>query len=613
VREQWHEGKADASWQKGGEMHVLARHRGGVVAGRWLVALLVGTALAVTTVLAQPALASSTVAAWGSNIEGGLGDGLGGTKGDPAAGPEFCESFFSCSKIPVVVNGLSGVRALSAGNERGVALLSDGTVKDWGWGAYGQLGDGSGTGPETCNGMPCSRTPIAVSGLSGVAAISAGNNHSLALLNDGTVVAWGANRYGQLGNGTTNESNVPVAVSGLEGVRAISAGGERSIALLSDGTVVAWGGVTGPDTCFNKASCSTTPQAVKGLESVTAISAGGGHDLALLTDGTVMAWGFNRFGQLGNGTTVSSEVPSKVSGLSAVIAVSGESEDSYALLGDGTVKAWGADGSGELGTGSPAPETCSLFGTTSPCATTPVAVSGLTGVTAISGREALLSNGTVMDWGSNRHGELGDDSVTGSDVPVRVSGLNEVTGIAGVYAIAPSPVFTTVTKVAPATGPVGGGTVVKITGTNFTGATAVRFGASSAVSFTVNSATSINAIAPAEAAGAVDVTVNTPVGGTSLISTHDRFRFAPTVTGVSPNLGPSAGGTSLTITGTGFALGTTGTSFKLGTTKAGSVNCTSSTACTLISPAHSVGKVDVRALVKKVISAKTPGDQFTYN
>jgi IPT/TIG domain len=170
----------------------------------------------------------------------------------------------------------------------------------------------------------------------------------------------------------------------------------------------------------------------------------------------------------------------------------------------------------------------------------------------------------------------------------------------------------TVTKLKPNTGPVTGGITVTVTGTNFTGATAVKFGSTDASTFTVKSATSITAVAPAETAGTVDVRVTTS-GGTSALSSKDHFKFALKVTGLSPNTGSAAGGTSVTVTGTGFALGKTATAFKFGPIKATSVNCTSTTECTVVSPAHAVATVDVKATVNKVSSAKVLADRFTYN
>jgi hypothetical protein len=181
-------------------------------------------------------------------------------------------------------------------------------------------------------------------------------------------------------------------------------------------------------------------------------------------------------------------------------------------------------------------------------------------------------------------------------------------GLAASTATAP-----TVTKLKPKAGPSGGGTHVSITGTNFTGATAVRFGALNASSFKVISATSLTAVSPAEAPALVHVTVTTPEG-TSGPSSSDQFKFLPTVTELSPSTGSTAGGTSVTIRGAGFAPGKTATSFKFGTTSAASVNCISSSECVAVSPAHAAGKVDVKATVNKISSAKNaPADQFTFS
>ena len=174
-----------------------------------------------------------------------------------------------------------------------------------------------------------------------------------------------------------------------------------------------------------------------------------------------------------------------------------------------------------------------------------------------------------------------------------------------------SPPRPAITRVAPSKGPAEGGTSVKITGTNLASATSVAFGPTSAA-FAVKSATSILAIAPAGAAGTVDVTVTTPVG-TSAIVLGDHFKYTPTIGVLAPNAGSKAGGTHVTVTGSGFALGTTSTIFKFGTAKAASVNCSSTTSCAVVAPAHAVGTIEVTATVNKVASAKSPADRFTYS
>lgn len=167
-----------------------------------------------------------------------------------------------------------------------------------------------------------------------------------------------------------------------------------------------------------------------------------------------------------------------------------------------------------------------------------------------------------------------------------------------------------VTKIGPTKGPAAGGTSVKITGTGFTGATAVRFG-SLAASFTFSSGTKLLATAPAQAVGVVDVTV-TNGAGTSALSSADRYKYTPSVSSVTPSSGPAAGGTSVTVSGSGFALGSA-TVFRFGTAKAASVNCASSTTCAVIAPPHAAGTVDVKATVNGIASPKSSAtDEFTY-
>jgi alpha-tubulin suppressor-like RCC1 family protein len=147
-----------------------------------------------------------TVWAWGENSYGQLGDGT------------------STNRLaPVQVSGLSDVKAISAGGSHSMALKSDRNIWAWGSSSYGQLGDGT-----TTSGY----TPVQVSGLSDVTAISAGTYHSMALKLDGTAWAWGYNLFGQIGDGTTTNRLTPFLV--LSNVSVISAGAEHSLALVPD-------------------------------------------------------------------------------------------------------------------------------------------------------------------------------------------------------------------------------------------------------------------------------------------------------------------------------------------------------------------------------------------
>jgi alpha-tubulin suppressor-like RCC1 family protein len=612
--------------------------------------------------------------AWGSNLYKQLGDGFNEQSSD----------------VPVPVTGLKFVTAVAAGLHHSLALLANGTVVAWGGNGFGQLGDG---------GTTESSVPVAVQGLSGVKAIAAGASHSLALLTDGTVMAWGDNESGQLGIGSSDEhSELPVAVSGLSGVKAISAGADHSLALLNNGTVKSWGGNESGQLGTGNTKASDVPVAVKALTGVAAISAGGEFSLALLTNGTVKGWGNDEKEQLGNVAleeeeAASTTVPVAVDTLTGVAAVAAGTNHSVALLSAGTVMAWGDDTFGELGNG-----------TVKAHETTPVAVSGLSGVTTISAggqnSAALLSSGSVMTWGSDSSGVLGDGVPSGmSDIPVGVVGLSKVASISAGHdhMLAFGEPIPVVTSVSPQIGPAAGGTTVTISGNTFTGATAVKFGtaeatsvtvesatsitatappgtgtvnvtvttpagtsptsaadrytyqapptittlsiksgpaaggttvtitgtefatatkvafgSTSAVEFTVNSPTSITAVAPPAVGGTVDVRV-TNIAGTSVISTKDRFKYLPTVESVGPNSGSTLGGTGVTVTGSGFALGSTATTFMFGKVKAKSVNCTSSTTCTMTTPAQVAGTVDVKATVNKAISPINPGDHFTYS
>ena len=168
-----------------------------------------------------------------------------------------------------------------------------------------------------------------------------------------------------------------------------------------------------------------------------------------------------------------------------------------------------------------------------------------------------------------------------------------------------APVFTGIT---PASGPTSGGTSVTITGTGFTGATAVTFGGTAATSYTVNSATSITVTTPAHAAGAVNVVVSTPGG---LVTGTGAYTYAsvPTVTGISPAAGPVAGGTSITITGTGF---TGATSVTFGGTPATTFTVNSAISITATSPGGSAGTVDIIVTTPGGISSNTAADNFRY-
>jgi alpha-tubulin suppressor-like RCC1 family protein len=282
----------------------------------------------------------------------------------------------------------------------------------WGFDKFGQLGGTTpGSRPE----------PAPVAGLTGVVAVAGGGSDGYALRYDGTVWAWGRNDVGELGNGGTADSRVPVPVSGITDATAIAASGSTAFALRSDGTVWSWGSNLYGQLGNGSTVDSPVPVRVSGLTGVRAIATGGLFALALGSDGTVYSWGFGMDGELGNNGVISSATPVQVTGLIGVTAIGAGANDGYAVAADGTVRAWGA--SGALGNGG------------SVGSTVPVQVSGLTGAVAVSGGVldgyAVGADGRVWAWGNGANGELGNGSLANASAPVLVTGLAGVSAVSG--------------------------------------------------------------------------------------------------------------------------------------------------------------------------------------
>jgi hypothetical protein len=196
------------------------------------------------------------------------------------------------------------------------------------------------------------------------------------------------------------------------------------------------------------------------------------------------------------------------------------------------------------------------------------------------------------------------------DVTVTTDSGTSATSSADRFTFSAGAITPAVTGVSPTSGPAAGGTAVTITGTNLSGATQVLFGGVPASSFTVNSGTSITAVSPVQAAGTVDVTVTT-LGGISATSAADQYNFTPalpTVTGVSPNAGSTAGGTAVTVSGSNFG-GATQVLF--GGVPAPSFTVNSNTSLTAVAPPGARGTVDVTVTTPSGTSATSPADQFT--
>jgi alpha-tubulin suppressor-like RCC1 family protein len=275
-------------------------------------------------------------------------------------------------------------------------------------------------------------------------------SHSVAF-HDTALYSWGANTYGQLGNGDDDPKNnqyTPVPVVGvgkagyLTGMAGVSVGGTHILAFnISPGNVYAWGN-NGDGQLGNnsEASTSTPVQVIKASDStplsgVTAVSAGGSHSLALRNDGTVWAWGSNDDGKLGVATAdnpqhTAVQVTSLTTAVTKVAAAGGG--HSLALLDniDKTVMSWGRNTSGQLGRST----------TTTATPGTVVKETGdLTNVTDIAAGRShslfLLEGGTVWACGYNFVGELGDGTTTNRNYAVQVLKANG-TPLTGAIAVA---------------------------------------------------------------------------------------------------------------------------------------------------------------------------------
>ncbi len=368
-----------------------------------------------------------TLKAWGDNFSGQFGNGTDGEEGVPNA---------------TAVLGISTATEVTGSEYHSLALLADGTVQSWGYNSYGELGDGTSLQRSL---------PGPVPGLNGVIAIAAGFEHSLALRADGTVLAWGVNRDGELGLGdgatgpeTCGKTAVPcslkpVQVPGLSGVIAISAAQRHSLALLADGTVMGWGtdhaGESSGDGVGVQTGCECVdhPVRVKGVPAAMAIGVGTAEGRALLADGRVFAWGYAGRGGLGNGLTEGHgecaclpPVPTLVSGATAI---SQGGHQGLALHADGSVVSWGANDAGQLGNGTTVQSGCY-------CVASPAAIPSLSGVHAFTTSQyaslVLRGDGTVAAFGLGKIGEVGNGSTMDATTPTTVLNVAGASGVGGV-------------------------------------------------------------------------------------------------------------------------------------------------------------------------------------
>jgi alpha-tubulin suppressor-like RCC1 family protein len=303
--------------------------------------------------------------------------------------------------------------SLGSANVHSAIVMADGTVRTFGDNYYGQLGDG--TTNNSC-------VPITVCEIVNAIMVSCTGSHTSVLLNDGTLRTFGNNQYGQLGNGALTNSPVPVGVCLIVNGTAIACGFGHTAVLLDGGEVVSFGynllGQLGNGTAIN----SNLPIQANGIVNARAVGCGAVHSAVVLADGTVRAFGWNFYGQLGNGSTFDSYLPVTVCGISNAMAVAGGARYTAILTTDGKIMTFGNNDNGQLGNGS------------QNSSNVPVAVCFITNATAVACGDShtvvLLNGGTVRAFGGNQYGQLGNGTTNSSNVPVTVCGINNAIAVA---------------------------------------------------------------------------------------------------------------------------------------------------------------------------------------
>jgi len=327
---------------------------------------------------------------------------------------------------PVIIKA-PRIVAVAMGLSHTIAIDSSGSVWTWGQNTNGQLGVGFSSGFS-----PPIRAIGSVVGLK-IVAVAAGQDHSLALDSTGHIHSWGLNASGQLGNDSYTNSATAVAISSINHLTmvAIAAGKHHSVALDSRGAVYTWGGGEGEGTetslAVNGPTSISTFGSLVGTK-VVAIAAGLIHTVALDSVGQVHAWGLNTNGQLGKGKLnydahpFPEKVPKVVNGIEAVAIAAGQYH-TVALDSSGNLYAWGCNLSGQLGDSTPPYDagypTRVYLGSFSGSSVSIVAISA-----GQSHTMAIESTGQVHAWGLNTYGQLGDNSVSDSSVPLMVSLTN---------------------------------------------------------------------------------------------------------------------------------------------------------------------------------------------
>jgi len=511
---------------------------------------------------------------------------------------------------PVVKTGvLSGktIKQISVGGSHACVIASDDLAYCWGIGTNGQLGNAA---------SAVQTSPVAVS-RAGVLAnktiksISTGDSFTCVVASDDKAYCWGNNTSGQLGTGSTGDSNVPVAVASTgallgKTIKSVSASSVSACAIASDDQVYCWGTNGSGQLGNGNTNLSYSPIAVIKTgafagKTVKSLSSGTTHVCAIASDDLAYCWGGGGVGQLGAGDNSSVSVPTAVitSGalsLKTVKQISAGGNESCAVASDNKAYCWGANTSGQLGIGSASnvsvPTAVSVSGALADKSIRSVAI-GSNHACAVS------SSNKSYCWGNNANGQGGNGTTTSSNIPVAMSpvvsadptvtiGGNLVTNVqrvsnstltgtipahaAGItntsvsrydnttttannsytYSSGPS-----ISSISPNKAPKVGGDTITISGTGFTPSTKVKIGLNYVTPVTIINSTTLTFVTPgASFAGSVDVTVEDEYNQTATSTNGFTYQNAAmSIDTLAPTGGPTAGGQTVTFTGNNFFAG----------------------------------------------------------
>lgn len=337
------------------------------------------------------------------------GDNTSGQLGNGQRGPA------GEAQTPQVAVGLTDAVQVAAGEIRTCAVRANGMVPCWG----GRTAVGNGVTDDVLSPRPTVSSLDAGTPFEGAVEVGGtGSGYTCARRANGTVTCWSeANRFGRNGDGTNEQRNVPgVDVVDLTDAIGLGVNYYHACALRANGEVVCWGMNTSGQLGTGNTTPSAIPVAAVGVTGGVEIAAGQNQTCVRQTAGTVMCWGINNTGQLGNGLKVAtSSTPTSVVGLTDATQLAGGSNHFCAIRQGGSVVCWGSNEYGQVGDG------------TEDERLTPTAVSGLTDAVEIAGGLnhtcARRATGAVVCWGSNDRGQLGNPDKVTTRVPTEVVGL----------------------------------------------------------------------------------------------------------------------------------------------------------------------------------------------